>query len=235
MTTQRIQNLTRPTLRIKQAAIHHCLFLLPLLGVVVAVKIFENSMDGSLYAYFKSFRHSVPLLTLFVQVISKYTSFILLFIYLAVTVTRYRRGQLPQVRFLLGSMAVYYTLLSITLFVVKIGAGVPRPYTEIVNHNPLSLNSDYHSFPSGHTAECAAITSTLAHFAPSYCKTFLLGCILASVGFSRIYVGMHHPTDLLPGALLGSLAPLMASFLVHKRFWHRLPFARFFTDTASMQ
>ena len=242
MTIQCAQPLATPAIRVKQAVIHQCLFLFPLVCVVLGLKALEISLgipgtsgtpgtaDASLYAYFKGVRHVYPIITEVMQIVSAYTSHALLAGYLVVIFLACRRAQHLKARFLLSSIVIYYTLLSIVLYVFKIGFGVPRPYTDSITSNPLSFSSDFHSFPSGHTAECAAITSALAHINASYLKTLLLGCIMASVGFSRVYVGMHHPLDLLGGALLGSLAPLLASYLMHREFWHKLPFARHFTS-----
>lgn len=235
MTTQCAQPFATPAIRVRQAVVHQCLFLIPLVCVVLSLKALENSLDGSLYAYFKSVRHAYPTVSSVMHFVSAYTSQILLIGYLGIIIFAYRRAQYPKLRFLLSSIVTYYTLLSIVLFIFKIGLGVPRPYAHSPTSSPFSLNSDFHSFPSGHTAECAAITSSLAHLNTSYLKTFLLGSIMALVGLSRVYVGMHHPLDLLGGALLGSVAPLLASFLIHKNFWHSLPFARFFTGKSLVE
>lgn len=232
MTIQCAQPLMTPAIRVRQAVIHQCLFLVPLLCVVIGLKALESSLgtsDSSLYAYFKSLRHAFPTVSHIMHLVSGYTSQVLLAGYLTIIFLAYHRAQHLRLRFLLSSIVTYYTLLSIVLFVFKIGLGVPRPYTQGLTNSPFSFNTDFHSFPSGHTAECAAITSALAHLKASYLKTLLLGCVMALVGLSRVYVGMHHPLDLLGGALLGSIAPLLASFLIHKNFWNNLPFARFFT------
>lgn len=220
-----------PSLRVKQTLIHQCLFLLPLLCVVIALKTLEYSLDIPLAQHFKNLRFQLPMVNMTMRIISKYTSLLILGFYAYNLYRCYRQKKFTQLRFLFASLVVYYTLLSCTLYVLKVGVGMPRPYAEPSKITPFSFDSDYHSFPSGHTAECAAITSTLAHFFNTYFATFSLGCLLAMVAFSRVFCSMHHPLDLLPGALLGSLAPLIAAPLVHKRFWHRLPQSTFFTGT----
>lgn len=233
MTTHCAQEINLPALHVKQAILHQCLFLLPLFCVVLSLKIFEhsleNSMDMTLVQYFKTLRQTSPVLTDIMRAISKYTSFLLLGCYLWALSFCYRRQQVTKFRFLLASIIIYYTFLSVTLYVLKIGIGMPRPYADSTSNNPLSLNPDYHSFPSGHTAECAALTSSLAHFLKTYASTFLLGCLMATVGFSRVFCSMHHVMDLLPGALLGGLAPILASQIVTRKFWRNLPFATLFT------
>lgn len=69
------------------------------------------------------------------------------------------------------------------------------------------------SFPSGHTAAAVALYAAVAlvlyrHGAPW--PVWLLLAVPCAVGFSRLYRGMHHPSDVLAGALLGALCVLLA-------------------------
>lgn len=232
MTVEYVQEIQRPALYIKQAIIHQCLFLLPLLCVIMGLGVLEWKSPENLPQYFKQIRQSVPVLAEIMRSVTKYSSVVLLVFYAFQIWKQYRKKQFAELRFLAASLVVYYTLLSLTLYALKIGIGAPRPYADTNNYAPFSLNPDYHSFPSGHTAECSAISSTLAHYFRTYSATFILGCILGLVAFSRVFIGMHHPIDLLPGALLGSLAPLLAATLVHKKFWRKLPFSHLFAHKA---
>jgi undecaprenyl-diphosphatase len=60
-----------------------------------------------------------------------------------------------------------------------------------------------HSFPSGHTWTACAISMLMVlFFGRKYWWTFL---IAAAIGYSRIYVGVHFPLDVLAGGGLGAL------------------------------
>ena len=57
------------------------------------------------------------------------------------------------------------------------------------------------SMPSGHTASAAAFTRVVGAAYPSV--RIPLNALAAAIGFSRVYTGVHHPSDVIAGWLLG--------------------------------
>lgn len=57
------------------------------------------------------------------------------------------------------------------------------------------------SFPSGHTAAAFTMATVLAAYYPQFKYAFFAIAVL--VGYSRIYLGVHFPLDVLFGALVG--------------------------------
>jgi undecaprenyl-diphosphatase len=71
----------------------------------------------------------------------------------------------------------------------------------------LGPPSSTHSFPSGHSATSFACATVLAAYAPRWrVPLFVLAALIA---LSRIYNGMHYPTDVLAGSALGVLTALL--------------------------
>lgn len=70
---------------------------------------------------------------------------------------------------------------------------------------PLVTEKDPNSFPSGHT--CAAFAAGMIWMRALPWRWGRIAAVAAAVlmGLSRLYVGVHYPTDVLAGAVIGSL------------------------------
>ncbi len=80
-----------------------------------------------------------------------------------------------------------------------------RPYHEsskiknYSNKEHISI-TDIYSFPSGHTF-LATVFSLL--MLKKYPNEFLFNIVSVLVGFSRIFLGVHYPTDIIGGMIFG--------------------------------
>ncbi|HBS60308.1 MAG TPA: phosphatase PAP2 family protein [Firmicutes bacterium] len=82
----------------------------------------------------------------------------------------------------------------------------PRPYLVFPNAHIIQTPLEDPSFPSGHTTAAFSLAIVYALFFPAMAIPL---CLLASaVGFSRIYLGLHFPSDVLMGALLGAITAI---------------------------
>ncbi len=96
--------------------------------------------------------------------------------------------------------------------------GFERPRPDLVPHGVLVTNA---SFPSGHTMMAAVVYLTLgvllARTLPARAlRVYVIGvsaAIAVLVGVSRVYLGVHWPTDVLAGWTLGAAWALVCWLL----------------------
>lgn len=67
----------------------------------------------------------------------------------------------------------------------------------------IDIPSDY-SFPSGHTLSAVAAAVTVYHFDKKLSVPFWIFAVMTA--FSRLYLYVHFPTDVLVGAIIGAAA-----------------------------
>ncbi len=89
----------------------------------------------------------------------------------------------------------------------------PRPF--VVGHfTPMIWHEPDNGFPSDHALLCAAISSWAFPFSKKLSAVAWLLTLL--VGFSRVYVGVHHPID-IAGSVVISIATTAAVYGMLKR------------------
>lgn len=86
-------------------------------------------------------------------------------------------------------------------FILKNGFKRNRPTAALENYRSVIIPSDKFSFPSGHTSAAFVMATLLGHFYPSLLLPLYAWAAL--VGFSRVTLGVHFPTDTLVGSAMG--------------------------------
>jgi undecaprenyl-diphosphatase len=103
-------------------------------------------------------------------------------------------------------------LAGVTLLTTFAADSVSFGIKDLVNRTrPADAHAQIHplyvvhssSFPAGHAATAFAGATLLSYFAPRLTPLFVV--IAAAIGLSRVYVGVHYPTDVLAGAAIGVL------------------------------
>ncbi|MDR1644159.1 MAG: phosphatase PAP2 family protein [Clostridiales bacterium] len=122
----------------------------------------------------------------------------------------------PPTRRTVG-LPVLITLTASSLMntILKAAFAVPRPDA----HRLISITG--YSFPSGHSMNSSAFIGICAVLLSRRCKTVagkkaMIGlslAFIATVGFSRIYLGVHNPSDVLAGFSAGFCICAIASLI----------------------
>ena len=90
--------------------------------------------------------------------------------------------------------------------------GRPRPFmveASVLSLVPVPLSMN--ALPSAHASAAFALALTLAWTKP---KAALVPLFLAvAIGFGRVAVGVHYPTDVLAGVLMGCIAAFIVRLL----------------------
>lgn len=89
-----------------------------------------------------------------------------------------------------------------------------RPWLVVEGLTALVAEHDPNSFPSGHTTAAFAFASALWRMAPDKWMRWAALAAAVLMGLSRLYVGVHFPSDVLVGVLVGLLAGWLACLLI---------------------
>ena len=151
------------------------------------------------FALFQRLRTpQVPLLDAFMAGLSDIGRGNAIWIALAMLIGFLHRSRWPAVVQVL--LAVGITFL-VTDYVAKPFFNRARPFESYTESRVYGYKPMTRSFPSGHAAGAIAGAYALARLAPEGRAIFWL--LAALIAFSRVYLGVHYPGDVLGGAILG--------------------------------
>ena len=89
-----------------------------------------------------------------------------------------------------------------------------RPSANIPAVNLLIVKPLSYSFPSGHTTSSFAVAGVLAKYFKDYALEFF--SLASLIAFSRLYLYVHYPTDVLAGAVLGLICSGIVIYMFNK-------------------
>ncbi len=102
---------------------------------------------------------------------------------------------------------------------LKFAINRPRPYTKYPTIiNPYDNAETGNSFPSGHTSTAFSLAASLSIECKKWYMVVPAYLYATSVGYSRLYLGEHYPTDVLAGAVIGIGSAYLSNWLQHKFF-----------------
>lgn len=91
----------------------------------------------------------------------------------------------------------------------------PRPFQSIDTLVPLIQKPGSYSFPSGHTSSSFCAAFVYFKKLPGKCAVLAL-LLAAMIAFSRIYLGVHYPSDILGGVILAYIVSIVVCHIEFK-------------------
>jgi undecaprenyl-diphosphatase len=91
--------------------------------------------------------------------------------------------------------------------IVKKHSSRLRPFVRMPAVTKLVLPPDEFSFPSGHTAAAFVMTTVFGMTSPVFLPPLLMLSMI--IGMSRVYLGVHYPSDVAAGGVLGCVSGLL--------------------------
>jgi undecaprenyl-diphosphatase len=124
---------------------------------------------------------------------------------------RWSRLVLASVAVRLGFVFAAIAVPSLLISIVKRVIGRARPFVDI-QPDPFhymwgAWRADYASFPSGHATAAFAAATAISLVCPRLRVLMWIYALLITV--SRVVVAAHHPSDVIAGAIAGSLGALL--------------------------
>jgi undecaprenyl-diphosphatase len=115
----------------------------------------------------------------------------------------------------LGLTIMAVALADASATALKAAIDRPRPPLRYLEQDPLIDVPGTGSFPSGHAATSFAGATILAFAYPRLAPFLFL--LASAIAFSRVYLGVHYPLDILGGVILGAGIAIGVRLLVKRR------------------
>jgi undecaprenyl-diphosphatase len=137
-------------------------------------------------------------------------------VFIRAVFTRNKSIKCLSLVFLLAQICFAFVLVRI----IKISTGLPRPYAVLDGAVaiPFSfISTDQHSFPSGHTTTVTIAASCTASVFRNYIVSLYMGLLIALMGFSRIFLLMHHLSDVAAGMCIGLIGNIFIHYICNRK------------------
>jgi membrane-associated phospholipid phosphatase len=129
--------------------------------------------------------------------------------------SRYKKdSSLQSKAIIIGESILFSAIVSTSL---KHIVNRPRPFTKYPFIEKLS-SAGSPSFPSGHTSDAFATATSLSLAFPKWYVVTPAYLWAGAVGYSRMHLGVHYPSDVLAGAIVGAGAAYLSQVLNKKIF-----------------
>lgn len=178
---------------------------------IFSFSMINSGLDNHIFDFL------MPLITDFGSIIAWILIFMLMFTF---------GGQRTKKIAILGLSALF--IADVTVYVLKYLVAEPRPFLTLTNVELLVPEEHSYSFPSGHAASSFASAYVIGskikitYNKNNYGVMYLMMAFAVLIGFSRIYIGVHYPYDVIVGALVGIISAMMVMKLWNNIYIERI-------------
>jgi len=193
-------------------------YLLSIFFIFVSISAFTQNIDIeilksinlnrniNLDSFFISITNSVAIL-IFVLPIS---------IFIWNYVNQKKRESLKKFIFIAATLLTSSTLITILKLIID----RERPFVTFPFLEKISVGGTP-SFPSGHTSDAFSLALVIYLMYPKWYVFVPLFLWAALVGYSRMFCGVHYPSDVLAGMILAIII-VYSCYLIYKKYFKEL-------------
>lgn len=157
------------------------------------------TLDTQLFYAFNSLAGQSPLLDGVIVFFATYLAYLLIALFLAlVFFSRYAKREKWELLLVAGASAVIARFGAVEL--IRLFYHHPRPFAGLPGVHALFTDNSW-SFPSGHATFFFALATAVYLYNRKWGIAFFVAAALVTAG--RIAAGVHYPSDILGGALIG--------------------------------
>lgn len=182
-------------------------------------------LDIQLFHFFNNFAGQSRIFDALIVFLAEYFQYLLIIIFLLLSYfSGYARSEKIRI-FLVTTGSMIIARLGVTE-IIRFFYHRPRPFLTLEAHKLIS-NSDWFysdkewSFPSGHSAFFFAMATAIYLYNKKRGIGFFIAAILMNI--SRIVAGVHYPSDILGGAIVGIVIGYIIFYFAEKRKMEEVP------------
>lgn len=179
-----------------------------------------NQLDVSVFQWLNSWAGINPLWDYLIVFRAAYLWYIVMAaaaLFVVVTFfPRFREYRRHNFELFLFAFISAFTARFVIAEIIRLLYFRPRPYmalenVQVLQHQLFGNMATSGSFPSGHASLAFAVAATIYFYYPKTSILFFLAAI--SIGIGRVAAGVHWPSDILGGAVIGVLTAWFVRWL----------------------
>lgn len=176
------------------------------------------NLNGTIFIWINKLAGVWQFLDVFFVWVTSYVAYSLFFFVALYTIFYVPMRALMEKKFRAWQRGMYIMVSVLTtgifVYIIKFAIAHPRPF-EVLDATVLAPITGGTSFPSAHTALTTALAIATYQWYPRFGGVLVAFAFL--IGFSRIFVGVHYPFDVLVGFLIGTAIPLLVRFVWERK------------------